>query len=140
MLSSTFNGTYTEVNSDFIRSINSEIVHDVQYIGVPLNLYYNILNNRNLRFYVWGGGTAERGISNRFRIKSDAGDIFYNESINGLQWSAAGGLGLEFLIGKHLGLYLDPSARYYFDCGQPSSIRTKHPFMLNYEVGLRFNL
>ena len=140
MLSSTFNGTYTEVNSEIVRSINSEIVHDVQYIGVPLNLYYNILNNRNLRFYVWGGGTAERGISNRFRIKSDAGDIFYRESINGLQWSAAGGLGLEFLIGKHLGLYLDPSARYYFDCGQPSSIRTKHPFMLNYEVGLRFNL
>ena len=140
MLSSTFNGTYTEVNSDIVRSVNSEIVHDVQYIGIPLNVYYNILNSRNLRFYVWGGGSAERGISNRFRIKSDAGDIFYREGFSGLQWSAAGGLGLEFLLGKHLGLYLDPSARYYFDCGQPSSIRTKHPFMLNYEVGLRFNL
>jgi hypothetical protein len=140
MLSSTFNGTYTEVNSDMIRSINSEIVHDVQYIGVPLNIYYNILTSRNLRFYLWGGGTAERGISNSFLIKSDAGDITYKEGISGLQWSAGGGLGLEFLLGKHLGLYLDPSARYYFDCGQPSSIRTKHPFMLNYEVGLRFNL
>ena len=62
------------------------------------------------------------------------------EGVNGIQLSAAGGLGLEFLIGKHFGLYLDPSARYYFDCGQPSSIRTKHPFMLNYEVGVRFNL
>ena len=139
-LSSTFNGTYTEVNSDIIRSINSEIVHDVQYIGVPLNVYYNILNSRNLRFYLWGGGSAERGISNRFLIKSDAGDITYKEGISGLQWSAAGGLGLEFLLGKHLGLYLDPSARYYFDCNQPTSIRTQHPFRLNYEVGLRFNL
>ena len=141
LLTNTFNGTYTEVNGDIIvRCINSEIDHNLQYIGIPLNVYYNILNNRNLRFYAWAGGTAERGISNRFRIKSDAGDIFYNEAINGIQWSAAGGLGLEFLIGNHLGLYLDPSARYYFDCGQPSSIRTKHPFMLNYEVGLRFNL
>jgi len=142
LLSNTFNGTYTEVNGsgDITRSINSEIDHDLQYIGIPLNFYYNILNNRNLRFYAWAGGTAERGISNRYRIKSDAGDIFYKESIDGIQWSAAGGLGLEFLIGRHLGLYLDPSARYYFDCGQPSSIRTKHPFMLNYELGLRFNL
>ena len=141
LLTNTFNGTYTEVNgTDIVRSVNSEIVHDLQYVGIPLNVYFNILNSRNLRFYAWGGGTAERGISNRFRIKSDAGDIFYKEAINGIQWSAAGGLGLEFLIGKHLGLYLDPSARYYFDCGQPSSIRTKHPFMLNYEVGLRFNL
>ena len=141
LLTNTFNGTYTEVNgTDIVRSVNSEIVHDLQYIGVPLNVYYNILNSRNLRFYAWGGGTAERGISNRYRIKSDAGDIFYKEAVNGIQWSAAGGFGLEFLIGRHLGLYLDPSARYYFDCGQPSSIRTKHPFMLNYEVGLRFNL
>ena len=138
----TFNGVYTEVNSDMIHSVNSEIDHDLQYIGIPLNVYYNILNSRNLRFYAWAGGTGEYGISNRYRIKSDAGDIFFNdkEALSGIQWSAAGGLGLEFLIGDHLGLYLDPSARYYFDCGQPSSIRTKHPFMLNYEVGLRFNL
>jgi len=142
LLSNTFNGIYTEVNGsgDITRSINSEIDHDLQYIGIPLNVYYNILNSRNLRFYAWGGGTAERGISNRYRIKSDAGDIFYKESVSGIQWSAAGGLGLEFLVGRHLGLYLDPSARYYFDCGQPSSIRTKHPFMLNYEIGVRFNL
>ena len=141
LLTNTFNGTYTEVNgTDIVRSVNSEIVHDLQYVGIPLNVYYNIINSRNLRFYAWGGGTAERGVSNRYRIKSDAGDIFYKEAINGIQWSAAGGLGIEFLIGRHLGLYLDPSARYYFDCGQPSSIRTKHPFMLNYEVGLRFNL
>ena len=141
LLTRTFNGTYTEVNgNDIVHSINSEIVHDLQYIGVPLNFYYNILNSRNLRFYAWGGGTAEHSISNRYRIKSDAGDIFYREAAKGIQWSVAGGLGLEFIVGKHLGLYLDPSARYYFDCGQPSSIRTKHPFMLNYELGLRFNL
>ena len=142
LLTRTFNGTYyTEGSgSDIVHIINSEIVHDLQYIGVPLNFYYNIFNSRNLRFYAWGGGTAEHSISNRYRIKSDAGDIFYRKAANGIQWSAAGGLGLEFIIGKHLGLYLDPSARYYFDCGQPSSIRTKHPFMLNYELGLRFNL
>ena len=141
-LSRTFNGVYTEVNGsgDITRNINSEIVNDIHYIGVPLNLYFNIFDSRNLRFYAWGGGSAEKGITNRFRIQSDSGDIFYKEKVNGLQWSAGAGLGLEFLLGEHFGLYLDPSARYYFDCGQPVSIRTKRPFMMNYEVGIRFNL
>ena len=141
-LSRTFNGVYTEVNGsgDITRNINSEIVNDIHYIGVPINLYFNIFDSRNLRFYAWGGGSAEKGITNRFRIQSDSGDIFYKEKVNGLQWSAGAGLGLEFLLGEHFGLYLDPSARYYFDCGQPVSIRTKRPFMMNYEVGIRFNL
>ena len=141
-LSRTFNGVYTEVNDngDVVRNINSEIVNDIHYIGIPLNLYFNIFDSRNLRFYAWGGGSAEKGLVSRFRIQSNAGDISYKESVNGLQWSAAAGLGLEFLLGEHLGLYLDPSARYYFDCGQPLSIRTERPFMMNYEVGLRFNL
>ncbi len=135
-LSRTFNGVYT----DNERNINSEIVNDIHYIGIPLNLYFNIFDSRNLRFYAWGGGSAEKGLVSRFRIQSNTGDIYYKESVNGLQWSAAAGLGLEFLLGEHLGLYLDPSARYYFDCGQPLSIRTERPFMMNYEVGLRFNL
>ena len=141
-LTRTFNGVYTEVNGsgDITRNINSEIVNDLHYIGVPVNLYFNIFDSRNLRFYAWGGGTAEKGVTNRFRIQSDSGDIFYKESVNGLQWSAGAGLGLEFLLGEHFGLYLDPSARYYFDCGQPVSIRTKRPFMMNYEIGVRFNL
>ena len=135
-LSRTFNGVYT----DNERNINSEIVNDIHYIGIPLNLYFNIFDSKNLRFYAWGGGSAEKGLVSRFRIQSNTGDIYYKESVNGLQWSAAAGLGLEFLLGEHLGLYLDPSARYYFDCGQPLSIRTERPFMMNYEVGLRFNL
>ena len=135
-LSRTFNGVYTDEE----RNINSEIVNDIHYIGIPLNLYFNIFDSRNLRFYAWGGGSAEKGLVSRFRIQSNPGDIYYRENVNGLQWSAAAGLGLEFLLGEHLGLYLDPSARYYFDCGQPLSIRTERPFMMNYEVGLRFNL
>ncbi|MBO4757253.1 MAG: outer membrane beta-barrel protein [Bacteroidales bacterium] len=141
MLSRTFNGVYNGPNGkgDTVN-INTEIVNDIHYVGIPLNLYFNIFDSRNLRFYAWGGGSAEKGLVSRFRIQSDAGDIFYKESVDGLQWSAAAGLGLEFLLGRHLGLYLDPSARYYFDCGQPTSIRTNRPFMMNYEVGLRFNL
>ena len=50
------------------------------------------------------------------------------------------GIGVEFLLGDYLGLYIDPSLRYYFDNGQPKSIRTDQPLMLGFEMGLRVKL
>ena len=142
LLSRSFTGIYTEVGSEGVvtKSINAEIQNDLHYIGIPLNVYYNIFTNRNLKFYVWGGGEAEKGLVNSFRIQNGTGDIRYKESVSGLQWSTALGLGLEFTLNDFLGLYIDPSARYYFDCNQPNSVRTAKPYMLNFEVGLRFDL
>jgi RNA polymerase sigma-70 factor (ECF subfamily) len=57
-----------------------------------------------------------------------------------VQLSANLGIGAEFKLGQHLGLYVDPSLRYYFDNGQPKSIRTSQPLMLGFEMGLRVNL
>lgn len=142
LLTRSFSGIYSEgLNGENIpTSISSDITHELHYIGIPLNLYYNILNNNDIDFYVWGGTGLEKGISNKYRIHSKPEDIFYKESISGVQWSAAIGLGLQFSLNDWLGLYIDPSARYYFDCDQPASVRTQKPFMLNFEAGLRFNL
>ena len=57
-----------------------------------------------------------------------------------VQLSANLGIGVEFLLGDYLGLYVDPSLRYYFDNGQPASIRTAQPLMLGFEMGLRVKL
>jgi hypothetical protein len=46
---------------------------------------------------------------------------------------------VEFLLGRRVGLYLDPGVNYYFPCSQPRSIRTEKPLLLNFDVGLRFN-
>ena len=50
------------------------------------------------------------------------------------------GIGVEFRLGRYVGLYIDPSLRYYFNNGQPKSIRSSQPLMLGFEAGLRFNL
>ena len=141
LLSRSFTGIYTETDGRIVtKSINANINNEIHYIGIPLNFYYNVLTNRNLKFYAWGGGMAEKGLVNKYRIHSEPEDIFYSERVKGIQWSAGLGLGLEFTLNDYLGLYIDPSARYYFDCDQPASVRTQKPYMLNFEVGLRFNL
>ena len=66
--------------------------------------------------------------------------INHKEKVNGAQLSANVGMGVEFLLGKYVGIYLDPSLRYYFDCNQPKNIRTAQPLMLGFEAGVRFNL
>ena len=46
----------------------------------------------------------------------------------------------KFLVGNFLGIYIDPSLRYYFDNNQPKSIRTAQPLMFGFEMGLRARL
>ena len=141
MLERNFNGTYSIFKVDGIldSEINGNIKHTVHYIGIPVNVFYNILSGESTRFYAFAGGTFEKAVSNKYRISASAGDLIYKEDVNGLQFSAAAGFGVEFLLKKNIGLYFDPSIRYYFDCKQPTSIRTQQPLMLNLELGLRFD-
>jgi len=142
MLTRSFTGIYNVVGSagEVTKSVNSEIYNELHYVGVPLNLYYNLISSRDMKFYVYGGGTVEKGLTNKYRIYSTPSDIHYSENVNGLQFSTNAGLGVEFALGRHFGLYLDPSVHYYFDCDQPNSVRTQRRYMFNFEAGLRFNL
>lgn len=137
LLTRSFNGVYTSSSNERTAG---DIRHSINYIGVPLNLYYDILDTDVLQFYVFGGGAAEKAISNKYVIKGESGPVNYSTQVKGLQWSAGLGLGVQFRLADHVGLYLDPSARYFFDCNQPKSIRTKKPFTFGFEAGLRFDL
>ena len=140
LLTRKFFGTYTLVDNEgnIKESISSDIRNVQQYIGIPVNVFYNIVNSDYLNFYTYAGGAVERCISDKYDILKT--EYIHKGSVQGVQMSANLGIGVEFLLGKHLGLYIDPSIRYYFDCGQPKSIRTAQPFMLGFEAGLRINL
>ena len=136
LLVRSFNGTYI----DGAQHVSGDVNHSIQYLGIPLNLYYDILDTDLLQLYLFGGGAAEKAISNKYLIKNGSDPINYSTKVPGLQWSADLGLGIQFRLTDHVGLYLDPSARYYFNSNQPKSIRTKKPFMFGFEAGLRFDL
>ena len=136
LLTRNFDGAFTKVEgNETLEYTESSIRNTQHYIGIPVNVYYNIISNKHINFYTYAGGAVEKGLTNKFDILSSKS--VYKEEIQGVQWSANLGLGVEFMFGKHLGLYLDPSVRYYFNCQQPKSIRTAQPFMLGLELGLR---
>lgn len=138
LLTRSFKGTYSGSLSE---RYEGTIFHNVQYLGVPLNVYYNLLGTRDglMDIYAWGGGEAEYCISNKYRLMS-ASPVVIPDKAGGFQFSAALGVGIQFKLTDKLGLYLDPSVRYYFHGNQPKSVRTDKPFMFTFDAGLRFDL
>ena len=137
-----FGGTYTRVTDEEVLKIESDdIDNNIHYIGVPLGLYFTIFGTESkVRLYGFASGMLERAISNKYVIHTPGKAYTLTKKLDGLQFSVAAGFGLEYRISNHFGLYLDPSIRYYFDCDQPTSIRTQQPWMMGLELGVRFNL
>ena len=141
LLQRTFSGVYTKVqDGETVTKLSSDVRNSIHYIGVPLNVYYDIVSGNHFRLYAYGGGTFEKGVKNSFRVKNAPEDIILSEKVKGVQLSAGAGLGVEFVVSKRFGIYLDPGFRYYFDCDQPVSIRTQQPFTMNFELGFRVDL
>ena len=130
LLSRTFTGSF--------EGSSGSVSHTMQYLGIPVHLYYDIISSDRIKFYAFGGGEAEYCISNKYRLFGTP-DIVRTPQVNGLQYSVGAGLGVEFRIGGRVGLYIDPGVNYYFNCNQPRNIRTEKPFLLNFDAGLRFN-
>jgi len=136
LLSRSFKGNFTFPSNGTISTASGEIENRQHFLGIPVNVYYNVMDSRAIRFYASAGATFERCLSDRYSMNK----VTITENVRGIQVSAAAGLGVEFRITPFLGMYIDPSLRYYFDCGQPVSIRTQQPLLVSLELGFRFGL
>ncbi len=140
-LSRQFFGRYTKVADDGnIEGVTSSDIRNQQhYIGIPVNVFYDVVTNDKISFYAYAGGSVEKCVTDSYSLLNTS--IRHKEKIDGVQLSANVGIGVEFMLGKYLGLYIDPSVRYYFENrNQPKSIRTVQPLMLGFEIGLRARL
>ena len=140
ILSRQFYGKYTQINANggIDNSLSSDIRNVQQYVGIPVNAFYDMISNERISLYAYAGGSVEKCVSDRYSILGTS--IVHKEKADGVQLSANAGIGVEFMLGKHIGMYIDPSIRYYFDNGQPKSIRTTQPLMMGFEMGFRARL
>ena len=130
LLTRTFTGSF--------EGVSGTVSHTLHYLGIPVNLYYDVLNYDKFKFYVYGGGEAEWCLNNKYRLFASP-DIIRTYPVSGAQFSVGGGIGVEFRLTRNLGLYLDPGVTYYFPGNQPRSVRTDKPLLLRFDAGLRFN-
>lgn len=136
-LSRTFIGDY--VGAGF-REIQTDIDNHQHWIGIPLHLYYDIVNRGRWRVHTFAGASTEFLLDNDFLVHGSSKDFHYHQKGSRPQWSGDFGLGVEFRITPSLGIYLDPSVRYFFRTElQPRSLRTIQPLRFDLEAGLRFS-
>lgn len=137
LLTRTFEGTYTDAEG----SIGGDITHTMHYVGIPLNVFYDIVSTPSGIFnvHVFGGVAGEYCIANTYRIGGTATSRTVKTDVDGLQFSAGLGLGADFRLSDSFGLYIDPSVRYYFPSAHPKNIHSEKPLMVNFEAGVRFN-
>ncbi len=142
LLSKRITGSYFEVDGSgmIFRSFETQFKNSQHYIGVPLDIYFNIYGNEHWNSYASIGTCVEKGLCNHYSGLYEGKTVVLNEKIGGVQTSVKVGLGIEYYPVHFLGIYIDPSLRYYFNNSQPRSIRTVQPLTFGVEAGLRFRL
>ena len=134
LLTRTFEGRYTEGLSITTGDFN----HTLQYIGLPVDFFVKMVEKKDISLYSTVGVEAEYAVSNKYRLLGT--DTVVGDKVDGLQWSIGGGFGLEFNPGQLVGIFAEPTFKYYFNCDQPKSIRTDKPFQMVLRIGVRFKL
>lgn len=123
-------------------STGSQTLH---YLGIPLNISFNILNSRYVNIYVTGGGMMEKSISGS--IKTDeyvdgkfARTLTTKISPKGLQWSVNAAAGIQANILPQLGFFVEPGVSHHFKNGsRVRSIYTDKPTDFSLGFGLRYS-
>ena len=141
-MSRSFTGDYTEYQDDGdVFSLENTDINNMQHwLGIPLNVYYEILPDSKWSVHCFAGADVEYLLQNHYLVHTSGNDIHVSESGHGLQFSVGAGIGVEYRITPNFGLFLDPSIRYYFDNHQPRSVRTIQPLRMDFQAGVRFSL
>ena len=133
---------YTRLRSDFIKKMAGEELKTEQtlhYIGIPVNLQYQIWNYHFLKIYASAGGQVDYNI--KIQQKQSFNSLGNSADRDRLQFSMQGAVGVQCDIIPLIGLYIEPGVKYYFKNG--SDVRNyfkDKPTNFNLQVGLRLNL
>ena len=139
-MSRSFNGDYQ--SGEGWALTDKAIDNTQQWIGVPLNVYYDFVSTSHWRVHAFAGGAMDYLLENKFTVHNLENDVVWRKSGTSFQWSAGLGAGAEYLITKNVGIYLDPSVRYYFNEAAGADINglPVHPVRFVVEAGIRFSL
>ncbi|SFS52585.1 hypothetical protein SAMN05216365_11041 [Porphyromonadaceae bacterium NLAE-zl-C104] len=128
-------------------------VQKLHYLGIPLNVNYNIFSLGQLNVYASIGGMVEKDIYGEFRkIKEGQASANFNSAAEGSeekeitkisqenpQISVNAGVGLSYPIYDRLRFYGKVGGAYYFDAkNQHKTIYSDRKIVMDLNVGLRY--
>lgn len=110
----------------------------VHYLGIPVALSCNLYGSRRWSVYISAGGEVAKAVGVDWRRDDH---LLASAPEHPWQLNVTAAAGVQYNLSRHMGIYLQPSADYYFD--NHSRVRTyysEHPFTPSLQMGLRFNV
>lgn len=142
--------TYTLLNSTFTTAAgtangNTTGKQTLHYIGIPLNVTYNIIGSKLFNVYASAGGAMEKAVGGYFETTGHVDGKRSETNRNSLkpkelQWSLNASAGAQVNVLNQLGLFVEPGISYRIPSGSHvRSIYTDKKLDFNIGFGIRFN-
>lgn len=142
--------TYTLLNSTFTTAAgtangNTTGKQTLHYIGIPLNVTYNIIGSKLFNVYASAGGAMEKAVGGYFETTGHVDGKRSETNRNSLkpkelQWSLNASAGAQVNVLNQLGLYVEPGISYRIPSGcHVRSIYTDKKLDFSIGFGIRFN-
>ncbi|MBO5272638.1 MAG: sigma-70 family RNA polymerase sigma factor [Muribaculaceae bacterium] len=138
--------SYSRLSSQFTIGEPQAGIIDYQkihYVGLPLKVSYNWLNSNQWSLYSSLGLTLEYPVYTSFStdfMLNGKSILHQSNSIDmPMQWSTGLGIGLQYNVTPHFGIFAEPNFYYYIPNGSGiETFRTQHPFSISLPIGFRF--
>ncbi len=113
---------------DFVMKTSLGELYDkskeVRFLGIPAKLTYNVCMGKK------GGLYGNLGLTMGIPLRSYDGVIPW-------QWSVGTGLGLQYNIARHIGIFTEPSVQYQLP-NRKEIYDSKNPYLFTMPVGIKF--
>ena len=137
---------YTKLSSELHSGSQSNFVKSeqtVHYIGIPVQVNYNVIQKGRFTGYVTGGALIEKSVAGNFTTKYVVDNVVNDETKERLpsqpvQVSLNTALGVQLKLIDKIGVYAEPGIGYHFkDDGSLNTIYKEKPLNLNVKFGIR---
>ena len=144
--------TYSFLSSDLKTGEEGAVsgwskgVQSMHYLGIPLNLSFNIFSSRYFNAYVTAGGLMEKCVRGSLKTDEYLDGKYHGSSSTalkqkGLQWSVNGAAGIQVNILPQLGLYMEPGVSHHFsNNSKVHTIYSDKPTDFSLSFGLRYTI
>ncbi|MDR6921236.1 MULTISPECIES: porin family protein [Chryseobacterium] len=140
---------YTKLSSELHSGTSSNYIkgeQTVHYIGIPVQINYNVVKKGRFTGYVTGGMIAEKPVAGSLKTKYIVNDEVKETSEERLdskpiQFSVNTAAGLQLKVIDKFGIYAEPGIGYHFkDNSGLNTIYKEKPLHFNVKFGVRLLL
>ncbi|WP_415324926.1 outer membrane beta-barrel protein [Chryseobacterium sp. MMS23-Vi53] len=137
---------YTKLSSELTTGSSSNFIksdQEIHYVGIPVQVNYNVIEKGAFTGYVTAGGMVEKAVSGNIKTQYVVEGVSKDETTEDIsekptQFSVNGGVGLQLKVIKNIGIYAEPGVGYHFnDKSSLNTIYKEKPVNFNLKFGIR---